>query len=317
MMLHILDYKLPALAAVFLALGWFFSGSGPERAATVETDATPGWRTASAGATSARTALAARSPLAGMQSPFAAFGPVSASASVPTALAESGEQRIGIQFEPDLRAYDVGALSSEEKRRIRKGLHGLKRDPLARAFIIDTFFSSNQPQLAQSMYALIRDAKLKDVGLLEELIQRESSAPAASAGTSTKARIVDLIADLGTRNDAPYSAQIDGYLAQLASHPDPQLRNAAVSQRIWYLNQHQPYNIALQEQYLTHSVPTIREEVYSLIEARIASQTLIGQAQLGAALNAALRSDQPGMTGEERARASALLQTLSGGPVAL
>lgn len=318
MLSRILSYQALALATALLALAWFFADAAPEQAdpAAPDATATPAERSAWP------TARTTRSPLAGTQSPFAPFLSAAPAAPAPAAtlpltlpvpLTASDEANKRHQFEQGLRAYRVGTLSSEEKSRIKKNLYELKRDPLARAYIIDTFFSSNQPQLAQTLYQLIQDARLKDVSLVEGLIQRESTTPTDSA----KVRIVDLIADLGTRSDATYSAQIDGYLAQLASNPDPQLRNAAISQRIWYLNQHQPWNIALQEQYLSHSAPTVREEVYSLIEARIASQTLAGQAQLAAALNAALRADLPGMSGEERARASALLQTLTGRAAAL
>jgi hypothetical protein len=212
------------------------------------------------------------------------------------------------QFEQHLRAYRFGALAPEEKIRIKKSLHELKRNPSARALIVETFFSSDDPQLAEALYGLIRDADLKDVSLLEGLIQRENRTSPAP----TQKRIVDLIADLGAQDKAPYSAVIDGYLAQMARNPDVQLRNIAASQRIWYLNQHQPYNLAAQESYIVDPSPVVREEVYSLIESRIVGQSLSGQTQLAQALNAALRADYLGASAEEKARVGALLKALAG-----
>lgn len=246
--------------------------------------------------------------IGGIQSPFATIQSSSTQASIATPNAE----RMRKQFEQHLRAYRFGALSPEEKIRIKKSLHELKRNPSARALIVETFFSSDDPQLAESLYGLIRDADLKDVGLLEGLIQRDNQRGNRTSTAATQKRIVDLISDLGTKDKVPYSAVIDGYLVQMARNPDLQLRNAAASQRIWYLNQHQPYNLAAQEAYIVDPSPVVREEVYSLIESRIVGQSLSGQAQLAQALNAALRADYLGASVEEKARVSALLQALTG-----
>jgi hypothetical protein len=217
------------------------------------------------------------------------------------------------QFEQLLRDYRLAELSPEEKLQIKQTLNDLKNDPLARSFMVETFFAADKPQLAESLYGLIRDADLKDVALLEGLIQRDSTRPTAAS----TARIVDLVADLSTQKDLPYSATIDRYLAQLSQHADAQVRNTAVSQRIWYLAQHQPNNLAALEPYLADSAPTVREEMYSFIESRMASQTLAGQAKLVPTLNAALQSDHLGVSAEEKARVGALLATLTGSGASL
>ena len=211
------------------------------------------------------------------------------------------------QFEQLLQDYHFGAHSPDDKVQIKETLSDLKRDPLARAFIIETFFSPDKPQLAESLYGLIRDADLKDVGLLESLIQRDGTRSTASS----KARIVDLIADLSTKKDVPYSAAIDAYLAQAAQSTDPNLRHTAASQRMWYLAQHQPNNLAVLAQNLLDTASTVREEAYSLIESRLASQTPTAQANLAPVLNTALSANRLGASLEEKTRVSALLQTLT------
>ncbi|MEN9865215.1 MAG: hypothetical protein RL748_805, partial [Pseudomonadota bacterium] len=189
---------------------------------------------------------------------------------------------------------------------IKQSLRQLGQDGQARALLIETFFANDEPQLAHALYSLIRDADLKDVNLLEGLIERDSRTP----DSTFTARILDLIADLNGQNQERYSTTIDGYLAQMARSADAQIHLAAATRRIWYLNQYQPYNLAAQQQYLVDTTPTVRQEVYSLIESRIASQTVFGQAQLVAALNAALRADYPGASSDEKARVAALLQAI-------
>lgn len=242
----------------------------------------------------------------GAISPFAMMPVPAGGQFVTAALPASGNESLRQQLEDNLREYRSGALTPEEKRRIKQALQRLLQDTRARALIVDHFFSTAAPQLAQSMYALLRDADIKDVGLLEELIRRDS----ANAQSGFSARIVDLIADLGTQSQARYSTLIDGYLAQMARNADPQMHQEAAFRRIWYLNQHQPYNLALQEASLSDSAPMVREAVYSLIEQRIASQALSGQAQLAAALNGLLRADQVGIPAQEKARVAALLQAI-------
>lgn len=292
-----------ALAGVLLAVGWSISTPSADRVdapntASFSREGAPNAQTYSA--PDATTSVFARASGA-TQSPFGAI------------LSLSDNEPPRKQFEQLLQDYRAGELSPEEKVRIKQTLLDLKQDPVARTFIIETFFSSDKPELAESLYGLVRDADLKDVGLIEGLIQRDGKAPT----TSFKGRIVDLIADLSTKKDVPYSAVIDGYLAQAALNPDATLRNAAASQRMWYLAQHQPNNLAAVEKYILDSAPTVREEAYSLLESRMASQTLAGQAKLVPTLNAALQSDHLGVSAEEKARVGALLATLTGSGASL
>lgn len=277
------------------------------------------------------TSSAARAASAGTASASLPFQ----SAGMASNLPETGAQHARQQLEKTLRDYQPGARSPEQKIGIKQSLLQLQRDPVARALMVEMFFSANEPQLAHTLYSLIRDADLKDAALVEQLIERDRSMPAATAATTaannannanntssattpgaspdalaTKARIMDLISDLGTQDQTRYSMVVDDYLAQMANHPDPQLHIRAATQRIWYLNQHQPHNLAAQEKYLADSAPVVRQEVYSLLEARLENQTLSGQAQWVTALSAALKADYPGASAEEKTRISALLLAL-------
>ncbi len=254
--------------------------------------------------------------IAGMPSPFAGSGALP----VTSNLSASGAQQLRQQFEKNLRDYQPAARSPEQKIRIKHSLHQLQHDPVARALMVEMFFSAHEPELAHTLYGLIRDADLKNAALVEQLIERDGRmrvGTASAEAIATKARIMDLIADLGTQDQTRYSMVVDAYLAQLANHPDPQLHIRAATQRIWYLNQHQPHNLAAQEKYLFDSAPVVRQEVYSLLEARLENQTLSGQAQLVAALNAALKADYPGASAEEKSRISALLLALTGNKATL
>lgn len=260
-------------------------------------------------------ALPGTSALAGLVSPFAAKLP-SADNSTPVNRPAQDEAQLGQAFQQSLRDYHAGVSSPEEKNRIKTALHEMSRDRKARALMIEMFFSQSEPQLAQALYGLMRDADLKDVGLLEDLIQyahrHAAQANAANAGNAAiAARLIDLVADLGAKSQSSYSVAIDRYLTQMAESNDPQLRIRAATQKIWYVDQHQPNNLAAQEKYLADTAPKVREEVYSLIEARIANQTLSGQGQLRFALNAALHAEHLGASAEEKARVNALLQALA------
>lgn len=301
---RIFTAKFLGLVGVLLGAGWLFSTPVDQQdtanPASMDTEVS-----ANAGLSAGEHDKASKLGRAsfGFQSPF---GYVQYSSAQPDQVL-SGDARARTQFVELVQKYSSGEMSSEGKLQIKKSLRELKLDPTGRALIIDTFFAADQPQLAEDLYGLIRDADLKDVALLEGLIQRGS----AKASTPAATRIMDLIADLGTQDGAPYSGLIDGYLAQVALNSDTTLRTTAVSQRIWYLAQHQSTNLAVLANYLVDAAPTVREEMYSLIESRIANQTLSGQAALTLALNSALQSDNLGVSEDERARVSVLLQTLS------
>lgn len=289
-----------ALAGVLLCTAWFFLAPGPDSAATAND--TTGQDN---GTTTAHTA----STSSGLQQQFFTLLAPTSTAN----LMSPGNEGPRKQFEQLVRDYHSGALSPEEKIQIKTNLREQMQTPLMRAFIIESFFSQHDPQLAESLYGLIRDADIKDVSLLEGLIQRDSATPTAHA----KARIVDLIADLSTKPDVPYSAVIDGYLAQVAVNPDATLQHTATSQRIWYLAQHQPNNLAALKRYILDKSATVREEMYSLIESRIANQALSSQAELAEAVNSALQTDYLSVSAEEKSRLTALLESLNSRAVSL
>ena len=66
------------------------------------------------------------------------------------------------------------------------------------------------------------------------------------------------------------------------------------------------------KRYALADAPTVREEMYSLIESRIASQSLSGQTELAPALNAALHADHLNVSSGEKARIFALLESING-----
>lgn len=283
-----------ALVGVLLAAWFFLAPSlGSETTAKDNTGQDNGTTTDHTASTSS-----------GLQSLFFTLLAPTATANLTTPGSESPRK----QFEQLVRDYHSGMLSPEEKIQIKKKLREQMQTPLIRGFIIESFFSADDPQLAESLYGLIRDADLKDVSLLEGLIQHDSATPTATS----KARIVDLIADLSTKPDAPYSAVIDGYLAQVAVNPDATLQNTAASQRIWYLAQHQPNNLGALKRYILDNSATVREEMYSLIESRVANQAHASQAELAEAVNAALQADYLGVSAQEKSRLTALLESLNG-----
>jgi len=293
------------LAGVVLAAAWLFS--------TPSTDHLGAENPASFDPEVRSNALLSPAPhTTGAALPRVSFGFQSPFGSVQSALpladpAAPGYERSRQQFVELLQKYRSGGISPDEKILIKKNLRELRQDPMGRSLIIETFFSNDEPQLAEDLYALIRDADLKDLALLEGMIQRDNT----KLSTTAKTRILDLIADLSAKDDAPYSGLIDGYLAQVALNPDTQLRNTAASQRIWYLAHHQSNNLAVLANYLFDNATTVREEMHSLIESRIASQTLSGQAELVVALNTALQANRLGVSAEEKARVTALLRTLT------
>lgn len=278
---RILIVILPALAVVWLIVVLYFPGS------SVSPDNAPPPQPTNRASHSSSVA----------NSPF--------SISTPDVI-EGTNESVGKQFEQVLHDYQSGKLSPEEKRNIKKTLGEFAREPKGRTIFIETFFSSEDPQLAKAAYALIRDADIKNVPLLEGLIQHDST----KHTTSSMKNLIDLIADLNTQKEDRYSPVIDRYLAQQASHSDAELRTLAASQRIWYFAQHQSNNLAALSSYLVNDMPIVREEMYSMIESRIADQTIGDLHGLSQTLNAALQADNRSMSIAEKARATALLQSL-------
>lgn len=205
-----------------------------------------------------------------------------------------------------LHRYQSGAALPDEKRQIQLALHAFKQDPAGRGLLVEMLTSSSQAAQAQTLYGLIRDADFKDVTLLEDLIQRDRGV----FDVATQARILDLIADLEAQSDAAYSVAIDQYLTQLAQSRDADLRHAATAQRIWYVAHHQPDSLAKLGAYLQDRAQSVREEMYSLLEARMNSQTLSHASDWTSALTASLSSDRVSLSAEEKSRVSALLATL-------
>ena len=237
--------------------------------------------------------------------PWTSVGEERGQVRVPSHVSAQHEESLRKGLEQLLLSHVSGGLTPDEKHQLKLKLHELKQDPVGRSLMVNLLFASPDSQQAESLYELMRDADLKDLGLLEDLIQRARS----NFDLASKTRLVDLIADLGTQKDAP-SAAIDHYLTHIAQGADPQVREAAATQRIWYLAHHRPDAVSSLEAYLVDGSAEVRQEMYSLIESRL-SPNMAGRAEFVSALNAALRADHLGMPDDEKARASALLQSLT------
>ena len=205
-----------------------------------------------------------------------------------------------------LSDYSSGVISPEDKKEIQSRLRSIILDSVGRSSVVQMFSDAQNPQQAMAVYGLIRDADIKDSALIEELIQRDSG----SGVQLSKRLLVDLIADLGTRYDAPYSPTIDQYVSQLSRSPDSELRAAATAQKIWYESRYQPYRIYSLAPYLQDTAPQIREEMYGMIESHLANRTLQGNKEFAMAIDAAMRDERLNMSPEEQMRAATLLANL-------
>jgi hypothetical protein len=213
-------------------------------------------------------------------------------------------------FNQLLHDYHSGELAQDDKILMEQTLRELNTTVTGRLFIVDIFFSADKPQLAKSMYELILDADLKDLSLIRALIGRDRM----EFALASKTRIVDLVADLMAQEDAPYSVEIDDYLARMALHSDSTVRNAAKSQRVWYITHHQPSNVAILSEYLLDNSPDIRQEMYDLIEAQASGNSLTNLSDLALALTSLLHADYLGISRQEEERIIALNRKLGGTP---
>lgn len=134
------------------------------------------------------------------------------------------------QLLDDYRSHD---LSQEQKHAIRTILPEINASPEGRALIADFFFHPQNPEKSASMHDMILDVGLKDVTLINELIDRDKTEYQADF----KIRLIDLIADHNTLQQ-PYSQDIEDFLADMSLHTDKRVSSAALSQWAWYVNQH-------------------------------------------------------------------------------
>lgn len=207
-----------------------------------------------------------------------------------------------------LDEYQQGGHTPERKRDIRMAFAAAKQDPVARGFLMEWFWGARDPQRAQAVYALIRDADFKDQALIESLIQRDT--PEADA--VLKHRLIDLIADQNSVDEGTYSSAIDAYLYRLTQSADEQLRQAAISQRIWYVGQRHSDQLGSLAQLLKDPMPIVREEMYGLLESRLGSPAMVqARADFASVLTELAYSPDWIMSEPERARISGLLAALN------
>lgn len=205
-----------------------------------------------------------------------------------------------------LRNYSTGLLSTDEKHAVEQSAREWNTSQAGQAFLVDTFFASEDPALATSMHNLILDADLKDPTLIVSLITRD----ATEQNTQFKERIIDLIADLNALNEVPYVAEIDDYLNQLADHPEAALREAARSQQVWYSAHQSKEPPAINTHHLLDPSPNVRREMYDLIEARLADPNFIGHEDIALSLLSLKSADYLEISQQEEERLAYLLQKL-------
>lgn len=209
-------------------------------------------------------------------------------------------------FVERLRNYSTGLLSTEDKRAMEQAAREWNASPRGQALLVDTFFASEEPELAASIHNLILDADLKDPTLIVNLISRD----ATEHNTQFKTRIIDLIADLNALNDVPYITDIDDYLNQLANHPDAALREAARNQQVWYSAHQSKEPPAINTHYLLDPSPNVRREMYDLIEARLEDPNFIGHEDIALSLLSLKRANYLEISQQEEDRLTYLLKKL-------
>lgn len=207
-----------------------------------------------------------------------------------------------------LDEYQQGGGTPDRKRAIRMAFAAAKQDPVARGILIEWFWGARDPQRALAVYGLMRDSDFKDQTLIEALIERD----AADAEVVVKQRLIDLIADHNAVESDSYSPAIDAYLDRLSRSTDDGLRQAAASQRIWYVAQRKPDQLASLAQLLGDSSPAVREDMYAVLESRLGSPVLRdARADLVLILTELDKSPERVISEFERARMTSLLAALN------
>jgi len=209
-------------------------------------------------------------------------------------------------FVERLRNNSTDLLSTDDKRALEQAAREWNASPAGQAFLVDTFFSNEEPALAASMHNLILDADLKDPKLIVSLINRDATEPEPQF----KARIIDLIADLNALDEVPYVAEIDDYLNQLSDHPEAALRDAARNQQVWYSAHQSKAPSAIHTQHLLDPSPNVRREMYDLIETRLADPNFIGHEDIALSLLSLKHADYLEISQQEEDRLADLLQRL-------
>lgn len=233
---------------------------------------------------------------------------VTTSSGGPTGLSALADPLSLELFSQLLRDYQTENIDQEEKILIEQTLRELNSSRTGRSFIVDAFFSSDEPDLTASMYNLMLDADLKDLSLIVELIERDQT----EDHPASKSRIVDLIADLSAQGEAPYAAAVDDFLAQMAQQPDPVLRTAAKSQRAWYVAHHRPEQGEVLREYLLDDSAKIRNELYDLIEIWAPARAPSERLETALTLKSLLHADYLGVTAQEEERIRLLVEKLEG-----
>lgn len=210
------------------------------------------------------------------------------------------------RFSTQLQAYSTGDLDHEARMLAEQMLREINTTADGRAFVVDAFFSVDDPQQSESLYNLILAADLKDAALIEALAQRDLG----ESSDAYKTRILDLIADVSTREDAPFSSGIDDYLAQLAQHPEPSLREAGISRRAWYLAQHAKHNSGVLNEFLLAGGLESRREIYELIESQVSRGDVAEIHELTLALESLMNADYLGVPPQEQEKVAALMEKL-------
>ncbi|MCP5208291.1 MAG: hypothetical protein H7A01_13870 [Hahellaceae bacterium] len=201
--------------------------------------------------------------------------------------------------------YRHHQIEAREKHAIYGVLIDLNSSPEGRQLIADSFFTENTV-VAETLYNLLLDADIKDSALLVDLIKREQTENLPEY----RVRILDLIADLNTKNDTPYQVEIDAFLGRLALHSDQGLRAKAISQRAWYVRGKNLSIAPIIGDYLLDHSPAVREEMYEIIELTIANPDDAQKHDIALSLIGLLYADYLGLKDQEMTRVLDLLARL-------
>lgn len=203
-----------------------------------------------------------------------------------------------------LEDYQSHELTPDQKREISAVLPDINKTVEGRNLIATFFFYQQDPEIAAAMYDMILDADIKDPILISELITREE----AEFSDDFKGRLIDLVADHNTVKQM-HNQKIEDFLETMAMHPDYALRQAAVSQWAWYVNQHKGILPVLDAYLFSHS-SQVREEVYEMVELD-AIQSISEKREVALALESLKYADYLALDEQEKIRIDALKARLS------
>ncbi len=210
-----------------------------------------------------------------------------------------------------LKDYHSRENEVADRQALHQIVRTLSQSADGRRWIVTHFFQAPDSLQSVTLYDVLLDADVKDPALVVALIHRDQSETA----TEYTRRILDLIADMGTSENAPFRPEVDAYLAQVSRHSDAALRDQAVSRRIWYLTQHGNVTAAQFDELILNPSAAVREELYQWVELTGFSQQESTRSALAQSLKSLLYADYLGLATPEKQRVERVIEQLSEAPV--